>query len=190
MSVIMEKLSSIIPDFREIVEIFNGMRAQHTEDMAHIEDPTKTSLLFLLGVLYKYQRRTKTRELEDCSVRLEGSLSAGSYSVCRMFWKQTITTGHCIRRGVTSATRESLLAVCQENKLALAADLAIKTEDVILTWVSELHILVNNVIIEPGAGLYCTGPRKLSLVLRVKGRLRVSLATPRTSPSHWTGSTA
>ena len=39
MSVIMEKL---IPDFREIVEIFKGMLAQHTEDTAHIEDTTKT----------------------------------------------------------------------------------------------------------------------------------------------------
>ena len=42
MSVIMEKLSNIIPDFREIVDIFNGMMAQHTEDTAHIEDQTKT----------------------------------------------------------------------------------------------------------------------------------------------------
>ena len=42
MSVIMEKLSNIIPDFREIVDIFNGMLAQHTEDTAHIEDQTKT----------------------------------------------------------------------------------------------------------------------------------------------------
>ena len=42
MSVIMDKLSNIIPDFREIVEIFNGMLAQHTEDTAHIEDETKT----------------------------------------------------------------------------------------------------------------------------------------------------
>ena len=42
MSVIMEKLSNIIPDFKEIVEIFNGMLAQHTEDTAHIEDETKT----------------------------------------------------------------------------------------------------------------------------------------------------
>ena len=103
------------------------------------------SLLVLLGVLYKYQKRTKTRELEDCSVRLDGSVSAGTYSVCRRFWQQTITTGHCIRRGVTAATRESLLAVCQENKVALAAELSIKTEDVILTWVSEQHILVKRV---------------------------------------------
>ena len=98
--------------------------------------------MVLLGVLYRYQKRTKTRELEDCSVRLDGSVSAGTYSVCRRFWQQTITTGHCIRRGVTSATRESLLAVCQENKLALAAELAINSEDVILTWVSEQQLLV------------------------------------------------
>ena len=103
------------------------------------------SLLVLLGVLYKYQKRTKTRELEDCSVRLDRSVSAGTYSVCRRFWQQTITTGHCIRRGVTAATRESLLAVCQENKVALATELSIKTEDVILTWVSEQHILVKRV---------------------------------------------
>ena len=108
------------------------------------------SLLVLLGVLYKYQKRTKTRELEDSSVLLERSLTDGTYSVCRRFWQQTITTGHCIRREVTSATRESLLAVCQENKLSLAAQLAIKTEDVVMTWVSEQHILVIKVII------YCT----------------------------------
>ena len=41
MSVIMEK---IIPDFQEIAEIFNGMRAQHQEDTAHVEDQTKTSV--------------------------------------------------------------------------------------------------------------------------------------------------
>ena len=97
----------------------------------------------MLAVLYKYQKRTKTRELEDCSVRLEESLSGGTYSVCRRFWRQTITTGHCIRRGVTSATRDSLTEVCQQNKVALAAELAINTEDVIMTWVSEQQILVN-----------------------------------------------
>ena len=80
MSVIMEK---IIPDFQEIAEIFSGMVAQHQEDTAHVEDQTKTSvrkpfciaphviycrsLLVLLGVLYKYQKRTKTRELENLS---------------------------------------------------------------------------------------------------------------------------
>ena len=64
MSLIMEK---IIPDFREIAEIFTGMRTQHQEDTAHVEDETKTSLLGLLGVLYKYQKRTKTRQLEDVS---------------------------------------------------------------------------------------------------------------------------
>ena len=102
--------------------------------------------MVLLGVLYKYQKRTKTRELEDSSVVVERPLSEGTYSVCRRFWRQTITTGHCIRRGVTSATRDSLTEVCQQNKLALAAELAIKTEDVIMTWVSEQQILVNNVI--------------------------------------------
>ena len=76
-------------------------------------------------------------------MRLERSLSDLTYCVCRRFWQQTITTGHCIRRGVASATRESLLALCQENRLALAAELAIHTEDVIMTWVSEQQILVS-----------------------------------------------
>ena len=110
----------------------------------------------MLAVLYKYQKRTKTRELEDCSVRLEESLSGGTYSVCRRFWQQTVTTGHCIRRGVSSATRESLPALCQENKLALAAELDINTEDVIMTWVSEQQSLVNKVIKVSGSVLYCT----------------------------------
>ena len=86
MSLIMEK---IIPDFREIAEILTGMRSQHLEDTAHLEDETKTSvrnsplsfltsflrsLLVLLGVLYRYQKRTKTRELEDSSSSLPNEL--------------------------------------------------------------------------------------------------------------------
>ena len=110
--------------------------------------------MVLLGVLYRYQKRTKTRELEDCSVRLERSLEEGIYSVCRRFWQQTMTTGDCIRRGVSSASRESLLEVCQQNKVALAAELAIETEDVVMTWVSEQQILVKKVIISPGAVMF------------------------------------
>ena len=109
----------------------------------------------MLCVLYKYQKRTKTMELEDSSVRLERSVTDLTYCVCRRYWQQTLTTGHCIRRGVASATRDSLLALCQENKVALAADLAIDTEDVIMTWVSEQQILVSEVIILPESVLYC-----------------------------------
>ena len=77
MSNMIEKFSTIIPDFKEVVEIFNGMLEQHTEDTAHVHDETKTSLVVLLGVLYKYQKRNKRRELEDNSSSLE-DLSQGA----------------------------------------------------------------------------------------------------------------
>ena len=62
--------------------------------------------------------------------------------------------------------QESLLAPCQENKIALAAELAIHTEDVILTWVSEQQILVR--IYRPWGFtiLFCT--RTLSRIDAVK----------------------
>ena len=42
MSNLVETLASKIPDFKELVEIFNGMVAQHNEDTAAIEDTRKT----------------------------------------------------------------------------------------------------------------------------------------------------
>ena len=42
MSGLIETLATKIPDFKEIVDIFNGMIAQHQEDTAHIEDTRKT----------------------------------------------------------------------------------------------------------------------------------------------------
>ena len=42
MSTVMEKLATLIPDFNVLVDIFNAMKAQHNEDMAHIEDSKKT----------------------------------------------------------------------------------------------------------------------------------------------------
>ena len=45
MSGLMDTLASKIPDFKEIVDIFNGIIAQHNEDTAHIEDTRKTSVI-------------------------------------------------------------------------------------------------------------------------------------------------
>ena len=84
MSGLMDTLASKIPDFKEIVDIFNGMIAQHNEDTAHIEDTRKTyghfilcnlfftfyaprSFVILLGVLYRYQKRLRSKELESVS---------------------------------------------------------------------------------------------------------------------------
>ena len=85
MSNLVETLASKIPDFKEIVDIFNGMVAQHNEDTAHIEDTRKTyvnklciyinhlniifprSFVILLGVLYRYQKRLRSKELETVS---------------------------------------------------------------------------------------------------------------------------
>ena len=52
MSNLMETLASKIPDFKEIVDIFNGMIAQHNEDTAHIEDTRKTYVYILSPVIY------------------------------------------------------------------------------------------------------------------------------------------
>ena len=38
----MEMLTSRIPDFKIVADIFNGMVAEHREDTAHIEDTRKT----------------------------------------------------------------------------------------------------------------------------------------------------
>ena len=84
MSNLVETLASKIPDFKELVDIFNGMVAQHEEDTAHIEDTRKTylkdphlkmsfdfllhrSFVILLGVLYRYQKRLRSKELETVS---------------------------------------------------------------------------------------------------------------------------
>lgn len=61
--------------------------------------------------------------------------------MCSKYWHQTVTTGHCIRKGITAASTASLPAICQENATVLASELAIKTEDVMMTWVSELQSL-------------------------------------------------
>ena len=52
MSGLMDTLASKIPDFKEIVDIFNGMIAQHNEDTAHIEDTRKTYVYILSSVTY------------------------------------------------------------------------------------------------------------------------------------------
>ena len=86
MSNLVGTLASKIPDFKEIVDIFNGMVAQHNEDTADIEDTRKTymnelyiyinhlnviifprSFVILLGVLYRYQKRLRSKELETVS---------------------------------------------------------------------------------------------------------------------------
>ena len=54
MSNLMETLASKIPDFKEIVDIFNGMVAQHKEDTANIEDTRKTYVNEHLYLSFEY----------------------------------------------------------------------------------------------------------------------------------------
>ena len=42
MAFLLEKIAEKVPDFKDIVEIFNDMVAQHQEDTAHIEDTRLT----------------------------------------------------------------------------------------------------------------------------------------------------
>ena len=164
MSVIMEKLSNIIPDFREIVDIFNGMMAQHTEDTAHIEDQTKTWARCSPSLYYLTECLQVPPGLAGCSLQVPeanqdpgaGGLFSEAGRVC-VSWNllgvpEVLAADH--HHG--SLYQESLLALCQENKRAMAAELAIHTEDVIMTWVSEQQILVS--IYRPWGLRYCAVP--------------------------------
>ena len=42
MTALMERLTSKIPDFKELADIFNAMVEQHNQDTVHIEDNQKT----------------------------------------------------------------------------------------------------------------------------------------------------
>jgi len=134
----MDTLASKIPDFKEIVDIFNGIIAQHNEDTAHIEDTRKTSFVILLGVLYRYQKRLRSKELESVSCPLE-DLSEELAVLCARYWNLTNAIGQTLRRGVSSATEETLPLVCEENREELARVCGVETEDVVMTWVSEMQ---------------------------------------------------
>eukprot|EP00091_Calanus_sinicus_P005907 TRINITY_DN16447_c0_g1_i1.p1 TRINITY_DN16447_c0_g1~~TRINITY_DN16447_c0_g1_i1.p1 ORF type:complete len:113 (-),score=19.41 TRINITY_DN16447_c0_g1_i1:105-443(-) len=99
MASLVDRIVEIVPDFKDIVEIFNDMVAQHQEDTAHIEDTRKTPFLILLGVLYRYQQRTFGDELEEHAETQE-DLKDEIEEVCRKYWVQTRTIGHAIRKGI------------------------------------------------------------------------------------------
>jgi len=138
MAFLLEKVLEVVPDFKDIVEIFNDMVAQHKEDTAHIEDTRKTSFLILLGVLYRYQQRTFGEELEEHAADQE-DLKDEIEEVCRKYWRQTKTIGHAIRKGVSAATPDTLATICQQNRDTLVTELGIAEEDLIMTWVSEMQ---------------------------------------------------
>jgi len=150
MAFLLEKIAEKVPDFKDIVEIFNDMVAQHQEDTAHIEDTRLTPFPILLGVLYRYQQRTFGVELEEHAESQE-DLKDEIEEVCRKYWVQTKTIGHAIRKGVAAATPESLNSVCEENKIALINELGIAEEDLIKVWVSEMQC------VDPPCGLIGEG---------------------------------
>lgn len=138
MSFLLDKLVQKVPDFKDIVEIFNDMVAQHQEDTAHIEDTRKTPFPLLLGVLYRYQKRTFGDELEEHAEDQE-DLKDEIEAVCRKYWIQTKTIGHSIRKDISSATPETLAVLCEENRLALIEELGLAEEDLVKVWVSEMQ---------------------------------------------------
>eukprot|EP00092_Neocalanus_flemingeri_P012112 GFUD01013060.1.p1 GENE.GFUD01013060.1~~GFUD01013060.1.p1 ORF type:complete len:497 (+),score=144.47 GFUD01013060.1:175-1665(+) len=138
MAFLIDKLVEKVPDFKDIVEIFNDMVAQHQEDTAHIEDTRQTPFPILLGVLYRYQKRTFGDELEQHAEDQE-DLKDEIEEVCRKYWTQTKTIGHTIRKDIASATPETLAGICEENKNALIAELGIAEEDLVKIWVSEMQ---------------------------------------------------
>jgi len=138
MAFIVDKLVEKVPDFKDIVDIFNDMVAQHQEDTAHIEDTRKTPFPILLGVLYRYQKKTLGDELEHFAENQE-DLKEEIEETCRKYWNQTSVIGHAIRKGVSSATPETLEEICEENKNALIAELGIAEDDLVKIWVSEMR---------------------------------------------------
>eukprot|EP00090_Calanus_glacialis_P045696 TRINITY_DN8653_c0_g1_i4.p2 TRINITY_DN8653_c0_g1~~TRINITY_DN8653_c0_g1_i4.p2 ORF type:complete len:498 (+),score=146.51 TRINITY_DN8653_c0_g1_i4:120-1613(+) len=157
MAFLVDKLVEIVPDFKDIVEIFNDMVAQHHEDTAHIEDTRKTPFPILLGVLYRYQQRTFGDELEEHAEKQE-DLKDEIEEVCRKYWVQTRTIGHTIRKGVSSSTPETLDGICEENKNALIAELGLAEEDLIKIWVSELQNEEQCGLIGEGEVVPASGP--------------------------------
>ena len=101
------------------------------------------SLLILLGVLYRYQKRTRSRALDLASsdLDMDSDVSTVLGATCAKYWGTCHLTGVTIRRGVPSSTVDTLQQVCEENREELARQLNINTEDVIMTWVSELQTL-------------------------------------------------
>ena len=99
--------------------------------------------MILLGVLYRYQKRTRSKQLDLASTDLDidSDVSAQLGVTCAKYWDTCHMTGVTIRRGVPSATPDTLMHVCDENREELARQLNIEPEDVILTWVSELQNL-------------------------------------------------
>ena len=55
------------------------------------------------------------------------------------YWNLTNVIGQTLRRGVASATEETLGLICEENREELARVCGVESEDVVMTWVSEMQ---------------------------------------------------
>ena len=55
----------------------------------------------------------------------------------------TNAIGQTLRRGVASATEETLTLICEENREELARVCGVEAEDVVMTWVSEMQEMVS-----------------------------------------------
>ena len=63
------------------------------------------------------------------------------------YWNLTNNIGKTLRRGVSSSTQETLPLICEENKEELARVCGVSSEDVVMTWVSEMQEMVSPDII-------------------------------------------
>ena len=59
------------------------------------------------------------------------------------YWNLTNNIGKTLRRGVSSSTPETLPLICEENKGELARVCGVSSEDVVMTWVSEMQEMVS-----------------------------------------------
>ena len=59
------------------------------------------------------------------------------------YWNLTNNIGKTLRRGVPSSTQETLPLICEENRLELARVCGVSSEDVVMTWVSEMQEMVS-----------------------------------------------
>ena len=59
------------------------------------------------------------------------------------YWNLTNDIGKTLRRGVPSSTPETLPVICEENREELARVCGVTSEDVVMTWVSEMQETVS-----------------------------------------------
>ena len=87
-------------------------------------------------MLARHQARVEGERGETGEV-VEEEVGRQVEAVCRRYWHLLHTLGVGIRRGVTTSTRDTLATVLEANRVAVAEELGVVEEDLLMVWVSE-----------------------------------------------------